>query len=142
MNDNIISAIREYISKAPALQSFSLKHRHIDFTDDSNDNYGIIPDGETTLKSFITGGGKMQYPFTLYISKLSNDDVVRINNAALLENLRTWCNQQTLLKSFPALPDGCTPVRITAENGMLLNSGVGNKRATYQIQFKLIYLKS
>lgn len=139
MADSIISGIKEYINGCKELSGFKVNKRFIDWTDDSPDNFGIMPDGEKTVKKFITGGGKMQYNFTLYVKKLNTDDAVRLKNAELLEKVQRWCEKNNLEKVFPQLPSGCTPTKITAENAMLIEQGKNNN--TYQIQFTLIYTK-
>lgn len=139
MTDSIIAGIRAYINGCEALSGFKVNKRYIDWTDDSDNNFGIMPDGEKQLKRFITGGGKYQYNFTLYIKKLSEGDAQRLKNAELLEAVQRWCNGNNLAKAFPDMPKGCTPTKITAENAMLIEQG-GNKN-TYQIQFTLLYTK-
>lgn len=139
MSESIIKGVRAYINSCDALADFKVGKRYIDWTDDSDNNYGIMPDGEKAVRTFITGGGKFQYNFTLYIKRLSTSDAQRIKNAELLEKVQRWCEGNNLKKIFPQLPNGCTPTKITAENAMLIEQG-GNKN-TYQIQFTLIYTK-
>ena len=139
MNDSIISAVRAYISDCSALADFKVGKRFVDWTDDTDDNYGIMPDGEKAIRKFITGGGKYQYNFTLYIKRLSTSDAARLKNAELLEKVQHWCNANNLNKVFPQLPNGCTPTKITAENAMLIEQGIKNN--TYQIQFTMLYTK-
>lgn len=139
MADSIISGIKEYINGCKELSGFKVNKRYIDWTDDSPDNFGIMPDGEKPIKKFITGGGKMQYNFTLYVKKLNTDDAQRLKNAELLEKVQRWCEKNNLEKVFPQLPSGCTPTKITAENAMLIEQGKNNN--TYQIQFTLLYTK-
>ncbi len=139
MNGSIISAVRAYISGCNALADFKVGKRFVDWTDDTDDNYGIMPDGEKAIRKFITGGGKYQYNFTLYIKRLSTSDAARLKNAELLEKVQRWCNANNLNKVFPQLPNGCTPTKITAENAMLIEQGIKNN--TYQIQFTMLYTK-
>lgn len=139
MSESIIKGVRAYINSCDALADFKVGKRFIDWTDDSDDNYGIMPDGEKAIRKFITSGGKFQYNFTLYIKKLSTSDAARLKNAELLEKVQRWCEGNNRNKVFPQLPSGCTPTKITAENAMLIEQG-GNKN-TYQIQFTLIYTK-
>lgn len=139
MNNSIISAVRAYISGCSALADFKVGKRFVDWTDDTDDNYGIMPDGEKAIRKFITGGGKYQYNFTLYIKRLSTSDAARLKNAELLEKVQHWCNANNLNKVFPQLPVGCTPTKITAENAMLIEQGIKNN--TYQIQFTMLYTK-
>lgn len=137
--DSIIAGVRAYISGCSALADFKVGKRFVDWTDDTDDNYGIMPDGEKAIRKFITGGGKYQYNFTLYIKRLSTSDAARLKNAELLEKVQRWCNANNLNKVFPQLPDGCTPTKITAENAMLIEQGIKNN--TYQIQFTMLYTK-
>ena len=139
MADSIIAGIKEYLNGCAALSDFKIGKRFIDWTDDSGDNYGIMPDGEKMLRKFISGGGKMQYSFTLYIKKLNKGDAQRIKNAELLEKVQRWCSGNNTAKIFPEMPKGCTPTKLTAENAMLIEQGVNNN--TYQIQFTLLYTK-
>jgi hypothetical protein len=139
MADSIIAGIREYINGCKELSDFKVGKRFVDWTDDSDSNYGIMPDGEKQLRKFITGGGKYQYNFTLYIKKLGKSDAQRLKNAELLEKVQRWCNGNNLARVFPEMPTGCTPTKITAENAMLIEQGVNNN--TYQIQFTLLYTK-
>lgn len=139
MQDSIISGIREYISGCGVLSDFKIGKRFIDWTDDSDNNYGIIPDGEKQLKSFITGGGKYRYGFTLYIKRLGESESTRLKNAELLEKVQRWCNENNIAKRFPSMPKGCTPTKISAENAMLIEHRANNN--TYQIQFSLLYTK-
>lgn len=137
--DSIIAGVRAYISGCSALADFKVGKRFVDWTDDTDDNYGIMPDGEKPIRKFITGGGKYQYNFTLYIKRLSTSDAARLKNAELLEKVQHWCNANNLNKVFPQLPNGCTPTKITAENAMLIEQGIKNN--TYQIQFTMLYTK-
>lgn len=138
--DSIIAGIKEYISGCDALSSFKSGKRFIDWTDDNGDNYGIMPDGEKVIRKYITGGGKMQYNFTLYIKKLSADDIQRLKNAELLENVQQWCSDNSRKGIFPELPTGCTPTKITAENAMIIEQST--KCNTYQIQFTMLYTRN
>lgn len=78
MSESIIKGVRAYINNCDVLADFKVVKRFIDWTDDSDDNYGIMPDGEKAIRKFITGGGKFQYNFTLYIKKLSTSDAARL----------------------------------------------------------------
>lgn len=136
--DSIIAGIKAYISSCSALSSIKVGKRFIDWTDES-DSYGIMPDGEKQLRRFITGGGKYQYNFTLYIKKLNKGDAQLLSNAELLENVQNWCRGNNRKRLYPELPTGCTCTDITATNGGLIDTG--EKNNTYQIQFTMLYTK-
>lgn len=137
--DNIIDGVRTYIAACPLLSEITVKNRHIDFTDDSDGNYGIMVDGDEPISNTMRGGGEREYVFTLYIRKMAVDDVHTLQNTQFIERLQKWCKTQSRQRRFPVLPFGCQPLKITAEKGMLIDLGTSKKSGTYQIQFKLNY---
>ena len=141
MADTIMEAVRDYLNTCPALSSFPASKRHIDWTDADSDNYGIIADGETQTRKFISGGGKYRYDFSLYINRVTYSDEQALITAGFLERLRDWCNAQSLCHDLPVLPDGYTAVKLSAENGMLAEIPKNRKYGKYFIQFKLFYIR-
>ena len=50
----MIDCVKAYMNTCPLLSEIIPKKRHIDFTEDSPDNYGIFPSGDTeTGNSYI-----------------------------------------------------------------------------------------
>lgn len=142
-NSDIISAVREWLAGCELLEEIPSGRRHIDWTDAENENFGIMPDGDVMLKKFISGGGKRQYNFTLYVNKVSAEDEQRLRNAAFIERLQQWCRVQSLNKNLPVLPEGKAASVVAAENGMLaVISPKVTKWGKYLIQFKMIYTTS
>lgn len=141
MATSIIQSVREYIATCPLLSEIPVSKKAIDWTDETADNYGITPDGDSLLKGFISGGGngKRQYAFALFVRKFTLTDLNNLANSEFLERLQAWCDTQTKLKNFPEMPLGCTPTKITASNGFLFELDKTGKTGLYQIQFKLIY---
>lgn len=137
---SIIESVREYMAACPLLAEIPLKG-HIDWTTADANNYGIIIDSDVVIKSFISGGGKHQYNFMLQ-ARLRTEDKDSLVNAEWVERMGTWCNAQTAAKNFPKMPKGCTPTKLSAENGMLFERDKNGKTGLYQIQFKLYYTKS
>ena len=139
---SIIESVREYMAECPLLAEIPLKSRYIDWTSSTANNYGIIVDGDVLIKSFISGGGKHEYNFALFVRKFAKEDVDRLANTEFMERLQDWCNKQNAAKNFPAMPKGCTPTKLSAENGMLFERDKTGNTGLYQIQFKLNYIKS
>lgn len=137
----IIEGVRAYIASCPLLAEIPVSSKGVDWTDESNKNYGIMPDSDQLLKGFISGGGngKRQYAFALFVRNFTTSAVENLANAEFIERLQQWCDTQTKLKNFPEMPLGCTPTKITAENGFLFELDKNGKTGLYQIQFKLIY---
>lgn len=138
---SMIKAVREYMAICPLLSEIPLKDRHIDWTSDTADNYGIFVDSDIPIRKFISGGGKYEYNFVLQF-RLKTNDFVNLENAEFIERLQGWCDNQTAAKKFPVLPSGCTPTKISASNGMLFERDKNGKTGLYQIQIKLNYIKS
>lgn len=137
----IIEGIRQYIASCPLLSEIPISEKNIDWTDGTKQNYGIVPDSDILLKGFISGGGngKRQYAFALQVRKFTTSDVENLANSEFIERLQRWCDTQTKLKNFPEMPSGCTPTKITAENGFLFELDKNGKSGLYQLQFNLIY---
>lgn len=136
---SIIEGVRAYIASCPLLAEIPVSSKGVDWTDPNNPNYGIVPDGDIILKSFISGGGngKRQYAFALQVRKFTQSAVENLSNSGFIERLQNWCDTQTVLKNFPEMPSGCYPTKIIAENGFLFEQN--GKTGLYQLQFKLIY---
>lgn len=136
---SIIEGVREYIAGCPLLGLSDAKNLHINWTDSKADSHGIIPDGDITIKRFINGGGKHQYSFSLFVRRFSAADYDDLRNAEFIENLQRWCNEQSLAKMLPVLPDGLVPTRIEALNGMAFEPDKSGKTGLFSVQFNLFY---
>ncbi len=141
-SNSIISAIKKWINGCELMSEISPKRRYIDWTDTDIASCGIVPDGDIVLRKFISGGGKHQYNFTLYVNRMTAEDDMRLKNAEFLERLQSWCEDKTISHELPDLPEGMTCTRVEASNGMLAEIGQGKKYGKYLIQFKLFYVKS
>lgn len=137
---SIIQGIREYMAACPLLNEIPLKG-YIDWTSDKEDNYGIFRDSDVLVKSFISGGGKYEYNFVLR-ARLKTEHKESLENTEWVERMEQWCADQTAAKNFPIMPKGCTPTKISAENGSLFEYDKNGKTGLYIIQFKLKYTKS
>lgn len=67
----MIQGIKEYIAACPLLKEIPLKARHVDWTSGDANNYGIMFDSDSLVKPFISGGGKREYNFTLFVRKFA-----------------------------------------------------------------------
>lgn len=140
-DDSIISAVRAWLNDCELLSEILPTRRHIDWTDSDNENYGIFPDGDITMKKFINGGGKHRYDFTLCINKMTAEDEQALRNAEFIERLQRWCRERSLAHELPELPGSMEPTRIEAECGMLTEIPQTRKYGKYIIPFKLFYME-
>lgn len=139
---SLIQGVREYIAACPLLEEIPVKARHVDWTSDNADNYGVMFDSDNLVKPFISGGGKREYNFTMFVRRFAKEDADRLQNSKFVERLQDWCTKQNAAKLFPAMPKGCTPTRLSCANGTLFERDKTGSTGLYQIQFKLNYIKS
>ena len=133
----MIDCIKAYMNTCPLLSEIIPKKRHIDFTEDSPDNYGIFPSGDAeTGISYINGDEEREYSFAVYVRRMSDTDAVRLENSGFIERLQEWFGS-----SSPELPGNCDLVELTARNAMLLEENKAGTRGTYQVQCAVKYVK-
>lgn len=99
---SLIQGVREYIAACPLLEEIPVKARHVDWTSDNADNYGVMFDSDNLVKPFISGGGKREYNFTLFVRRFAKEDADRLQNSEFVERLQDWCTKQNAAKLFPS----------------------------------------
>ncbi|MCH5192981.1 MAG: hypothetical protein J1F11_03400 [Oscillospiraceae bacterium] len=139
MSQSIIEGLQDYFSECPLLEEMS--DGFIDWTSDAAGCYGIITDGDTEIKKFISGGGKREYSFTLQI-RLDAEDKRSVKNPEWTEKMKQWCAAQNAAKNFPGMPEGCVPTKISAEGGVLCERDRTGRTGLYKIRFRLNYIKN
>lgn len=133
----IIECVKEHMSGCPLLSEIPPKNRHIDWTEDNPDDYGIFPSGDSeTGPAYINGDEKRTYTFAFYIRRMTDTDAKRLECSGFMERLQEWLNSHA-----PELPEGCTFISATAENAMLLELNKTGTRGTYQVQCAVDYIK-
>lgn len=138
MADSIIDGIRRYIAGCPLMSEFDGKHRHIDWTEADNDNYGIFPDSDSLAEEYINGTQIRQYACQIVIRKFAKGEADKLHNSEFLERLQRWFDNSD---SLPCLPEGCTAKELRAENAMLAELDSTGKYGTYLIQIIMEYVR-
>lgn len=137
MADTIIQALQEYLQACPLLAGARL---NVDFLPSRPLEYMISPSPvDEVLRTYAHGSSLRQYVFVL-ASKSPVDEGVAQNltNSGFYEKLAAWMENQTRRRTFPALPEGKTPVSIQAMSTGYLMSATGTE-GQYQIQCRLVY---
>lgn len=133
----MIEAIKNYIGSCPLLDEIVPKKRHIDFTEELPDNYGIFPSGDGLSGNvYINGDEEREYSFAFFVRRVADTDAARLESSGFTERLQEWLNENT-----PVLPDCCTFVSAAAQNAMLLELNKAGTRGTYQVQCSIKYIK-
>lgn len=130
---SIIDGIKNYVAACPLLADIS--KRHINWLEDSPDNYGIYPSGDTVLSTYISGSEERLYTFAVEVRKMTDSDVRRLESSGFIEKLQIYFNSAPL----PLLPAGCTAQELYAENAMLFDLDKSGKKGTFSVQCKMKY---
>ena len=141
---NIIELVKYILQKFPKIREVC-NQIQIDFTDNTDDSYGLYPTGDTLISEDVIGNQTRQHTFILYAVYQSQSDYDRIANSDTLLELQHWLenkadNQKITVTVGDRELTGELK-KITCANGMLyaipddnLNSGV-----MYQIQITAEY---
>ena len=102
------------------------------------EGYSILPTGSTIIAQDMTGAATWQYNFVIAATRISDDDMMRLDNCNFLERLLDWVQEQDR-KGVP-LTDA-EFVRITASDGGISEWDEGYTYGVYKIEGALIYEK-
>ncbi len=142
---NIIETMRTLLLKFPKISQVC-NQISVDFTEDTEENYGLSSTGDTFLKEDVLGNETRQHNFILYAVFQSVTDYDRMNNSGTLLELQQWLETQA---------DNGIPVTaeiagetfegeiesITPSNGMLYAIPNENNLdiVRYQLQISAVY---
>lgn len=140
---SIIKTMQEWLNTCPFLDEFS--GGHIDWTDNTALDYGIMPTGSAVIQTEedVLGNRVVhkQYNLALYARGWTIDDVARLENTTFLEDLADWVEEQQMAGEAPKFGDNPDDEEITAQNGMLYQLDPNGQTGLYQIQIAIFYEK-
>ena len=142
---NIIETMRTLLLEFPKINEVC-NHISVDFTDDTEENYGLSSTGDTLLKEDILGNETRQHNFILYAVFQSVTDYDRMNNSGTLLELQQWLETQAD-NGIPVMAEIAGETfegeieSITPSNGMLYAIPNENNLdlVRYQLQISAIY---
>ncbi len=142
---NIIETMRTLLLEFPKINEVC-NHISVDFTDDTEENYGLTSTGDTLLKEDILGNETRQHNFILYAVFQSVTDYDRMNNSGTLLELQQWLETQTD-NGIPVTAEIAGEIfegeieSITPSNGMLYAIPTENNidLVRYQLQISAVY---
>lgn len=91
----ILNDLQALFAQCPVLQELAPRTDQIE-TD--AEGYAILPTGSTELAQDMTGAVTWQYNFVLAATRMSADDVLRLDNCNFLERLQDWVQEQNHIK--------------------------------------------
>lgn len=136
---SIIESLYAYFKTCPLLGDDKI---NVDYLSEKAREYTIDAiTGDPVIKRYARGAAQKQYLFAFGSREFYGPDVLQnLANSGFYEQFAAWLDTQTAAKSFPGLPDGCTPQKIEAQtSGYLYGADMGTAR--YQIQCRLVYFQ-
>ena len=131
----VLNDIRALFVQCPALKDLEAR---TDKLETDAEGYSILPTGSTIIAQDMTGAATWQYNFVIAATRMSDDDMMRLDNCNFLELLLDWVQEQDR-KGVP-LTDA-EFVRITASDGGISEWDEGYTYGVYKIEGALIYEK-
>ena len=131
----VLNDIRALFVQCPALKDLEAR---TDKLETDAEGYSILPTGSTIIAQDLTGAATWQYNFVIAATRMSDDDMMRLDNCNFLERLLDWVQEQDR-KGVP-LTDA-EFVRITASDGGISEWDEGYTYGVYKIEGALIYEK-
>lgn len=131
----VLNDIRALFVQCPALKDLEAR---TDKLETDAEGYSILPTGSTIIAQDMTGAATWQYNFVIAATRMSDDDMMRLDNCNFLERLLDWVQEQDR-KGVP-LTDA-EFVRITASDGGISEWDEGYAYGVYKIEGALIYEK-
>lgn len=144
MNFNIIETTRNILSEFPKIKDV-VNSVSIDFSDDTKEDYGLSPIGDTLLNEDILGNQTRLHNFVLYATYQSHNDFDRLSNSGILLELSMWlgdiANHQPITQIVDDVEYNGTIESISASNGMLYEIPNDNfqELCRYQLQIAVTY---
>ena len=131
----VLNDIRALFVQFPAMKDLhALNEKHKTHAE----GYSILQTGSTIIAQDMTGAATWQYNFVIAATRMSDDDMMRLDNCNFLERLLDWVQEQDR-KGVP-LTDA-EFVRITASDGGISEWDEGYTYGVYKIEGALIYEK-
>ena len=131
----ILNDLQALFSQCPVLQELVPR---IDQLETDVEGYSILPTGTTEVTRDMAGSVTRQYNFVIAATRMSVDDIMRLDNCNFIERMQEWVEEQNG-KGVP-LTDA-EFISITAGDGGLSEWDENNQYGVYKIVGALIYEK-
>lgn len=113
----------------------------VNFRKDDADSAGIIEDNTETIRQYLSGGSLKALHASLFLGRLSFEDLQRIKTSAFLEELRKWFKSASEAADLPELPEGYTAQDISMGDAVPFEYGENGAKCTYQMNITLEYIE-
>lgn len=95
----VLNDIRALFAQCPALKDLEAR---TDQLETDAEGYGIFPAGSAIIEQDMRGAATWQYNFIIAATRMTADDIMRLDNCNFTEELQDWVQQQNRKASlFP-----------------------------------------
>ena len=135
---NVLEKMREVLTEQPKISEFLADEVNIDFTEETDHNYGLSSVGDNRLKKFITGKEERINNMELYAVNQSATNYDRIESSSFLLDLGYYLESLKGQEITAGERTGHIK-EITVGNGMAFAYSEDRQYITYSLQIKVIY---
>lgn len=134
----LLNDLQNFFRDCPVLSEFEPR---TDQTESDAEGYAILPAGSAIIARDMTGAVTWQYNFVIAATRMTADDIMRLDNCNFMEKLQNWVQEQNKI-GVPLTGEGMTFISITAENGTFTDWDENFQYGVYKIQGALVYEKT
>lgn len=139
---NVIEVMRQILTDYPSISDLISGDVHIDFNEESDNNYGLSSTGDSLIKSNIWGDQERTDNMVLYATNQSVNDYDRLQNSTFLLDLGYYL-ETVKGNEITATINGVLYTgeikNVTIGNGMAWSKSQDGQFLTYQLQIKVTY---
>lgn len=139
---NVIEVMRQILTDYPSISDLISGDVHIDFNEESDNNYGLSSTGDSFIKSNIWGDQVRTDTMVLYATNQSVNDYDRLQNSTFLLDLGYYLETikgNEITATINGVPYTGEIENVTIGNGMAWSKSQDGQYLTYQLQIKVTY---
>lgn len=136
MSTTIIEGLVNWFAGFSVLDGFSI---NVDWRGDDFNTAGIITDNTETLRMYLSGSSVKLLHASLYLGRLSENDLMRINNIRLGNEVKNTAALLDKVRDLPILPQGFQALGIETDEGEAFEYDDDGRKCTYRIPIRLEY---
>lgn len=139
---NVIEVMRQILTDYPSISDLISGDVHIDFNEESDNNYGLSSTGDSFIRSNIWGDQVRTDTMVLYATNQSANDYDRLQNSTFLLDLGYYLETikgNEITATINGVPYTGEIENVTIGNGMAWSKSQDGQYLTYQLQIKVTY---
>lgn len=139
---NVIEVMKQVLTDYPKISDFISSEVHVDFTEDTDHDYGLSSTNDSLLKKDILGNQTRTNNIVLYATNQSVNDYDRLQNSTFLLDLGYYL-ETVKGQEVTAIIDNVEMTgsiqSVSVANAMAWGKSEDGQRITYQLQIKVNY---